>query len=285
MGPPLARPRPLLPTPAASNTTAIVRTPGGIATTSSAPSMNDKPYDRFVREQIAGDELWPDSADARIATGYLRLGPENNMKNEQTRLDELDDLVTTTANAFLGMTVGCARCHNHKFDPIPQKDYYRIQAVFFPTAPHEYPLVTGCRSAAFKGRAEAHRRSAGALQGRAEAARTALSRPAARRRRKRSCRTTFSSRSATPPEKRTEGQKLNANQVEKTLAVDPKELLDGAVTGRSRTAQADLREDQRTRRLNGRSRSPTAMAITRAGPRSRRRPISCIAAVPDRRAA
>jgi hypothetical protein len=61
----------------------------------------DKPYDRFVQEQIAGDELWPDSPEAHIATGYLRLGLENNLKNEQTRLDELDDLVSTTANAFL----------------------------------------------------------------------------------------------------------------------------------------------------------------------------------------
>ena len=48
----------------------------------------------------------------------------------------------TTSNAFLGVTVGCARCHNHKFDPIPQKDYYRMQAVFFPAKPHEYPLVS-----------------------------------------------------------------------------------------------------------------------------------------------
>ena len=96
-----------------------------------------------MKEQIAGDEIWPDSADARIATGYLRLGLENNLKNEQTRLDELDDLVSTTSNAFLGVTVGCARCHNHKFDPIPQKDYYRMQAVFFPAKPHRVPAGLG----------------------------------------------------------------------------------------------------------------------------------------------
>ena len=107
----------------------------------------------------------PDSADARIATGYLRLGLENNLKNEQTRLDELDDLVTTTSNAFLGLTVGCARCHNHKFDPIPQKDYYRMQAVFFPTKANEYPLVARRRRCAVRSRAEADRRAAGALEG------------------------------------------------------------------------------------------------------------------------
>jgi hypothetical protein len=63
---------------------------------------HDKPYDRFVKEQIAGDEIYPDSQEARIATGYLRLGLENNIKNEMTKLDELDDVVATTTGAFLG---------------------------------------------------------------------------------------------------------------------------------------------------------------------------------------
>src|SRR5579883_258431 len=104
--------------------------------------QDDKPYSQFLKEQLAGDEFAPDSYEARIATGYLRQGLENNIKTEQTRLDELDDLVSTTSTAFLGLTVGCARCHNHKFDPIPQKDYYRLQAVFFPTRGIEFPLVS-----------------------------------------------------------------------------------------------------------------------------------------------
>ena len=89
----------------------------------------DKPYDQFIREQIAGDEITPQSDEAMIATGFLRLGPEGG----GTRQDALDDLVATTTLTFMGMTVSCARCHNHKFDAIPQKDYYRIQAVFFST--------------------------------------------------------------------------------------------------------------------------------------------------------
>jgi hypothetical protein len=102
----------------------------------------DKPYNRFVQEQIAGDELWPESAGARIATGYLRLGLENNLKNEQTRLDELDDLVSTTSNAFLGITVGCARCHDHKFDPIPTADYYSLYGVFASSIePADEPMI------------------------------------------------------------------------------------------------------------------------------------------------
>jgi mono/diheme cytochrome c family protein len=101
----------------------------------------DKPYDQFIREQLAGDEYAPDSHDAMVATGFLRLGPEGGGGGERGRQDALDDLITTTSLTFMGLTVGCARCHDHKFDPIPQKDFYRIQAIFAPTRPVSYPLV------------------------------------------------------------------------------------------------------------------------------------------------
>jgi hypothetical protein len=97
----------------------------------------DKPYDRFVREQLAGDEYSPVTDEAMIATGFLRLGPSGG----GTRQDALDDLVAATAQTFVGLTVNCARCHNHKFDPIPQKDYYRIQSVFAPTMAVSHPLA------------------------------------------------------------------------------------------------------------------------------------------------
>jgi mono/diheme cytochrome c family protein len=92
----------------------------------------DKPYDQFVKEQIAGDELDHVTSDSIIATGYYRLGiwddePADRM---QARMDEFDDIVTTTGQAFLGLTVNCARCHDHKLDPIPQKDYYRMVSFF-----------------------------------------------------------------------------------------------------------------------------------------------------------
>jgi len=101
----------------------------------------DKPYSQFVREQIAGDEYAPGSDEAMIATGFLRLGPEGGGGGERGRQDQLDDVVMTTTLTFMGMTVACARCHNHKFDPIPQRDYYRIQSVFFSTRPTDHPLV------------------------------------------------------------------------------------------------------------------------------------------------
>jgi hypothetical protein len=92
---------------------------------------SDKPYDQFVREQIAGDACGSDEA-----TGFLVAGARDQVKSPdpvltaQQRADELHDIVSTTGSAFLGLTVGCARCHNHKFDPILQTDYYAMKAVF-----------------------------------------------------------------------------------------------------------------------------------------------------------
>ncbi len=110
---------------------------------------DDKPYDRFILEQIAGDEIDPGNPDAHVATGFLRMVLDNNIKDERTRMDELDDNVSTTSLTFLGMTVGCARCHNHKFDPIPQKDYYEMQAVFFSSKEEDYPLASKQQIAAY----------------------------------------------------------------------------------------------------------------------------------------
>jgi hypothetical protein len=92
----------------------------------------DKPYDRFIQEQIAGDELFPDDPAALVATGFNRHGPtEHNAKNlELHRQEILNDMTDTTGLVFLGLTVGCARCHDHKYDPILQTDYYRLQAFF-----------------------------------------------------------------------------------------------------------------------------------------------------------
>ncbi len=93
---------------------------------------NDKPYDRFVREQIAGDELWPDDPEARVATAFNRHYPdESNARNLMQRRQEiLNDVTDATGAVFTGLTFGCARCHDHKFDPILHADYYRLQAFF-----------------------------------------------------------------------------------------------------------------------------------------------------------
>src|SRR5690606_8924730 len=91
----------------------------------------DIPYTQFIREQIAGDTM-----NADTATGFLVSGPRDMVTSpdivltKNQRDTELHDMVTTTAGAFLGLTVGCAKCHDHKFDPISQRDYFQMRAIF-----------------------------------------------------------------------------------------------------------------------------------------------------------
>ena len=103
----------------------------------------DKPYARFIAEQLAGDEVPGADEETLIATGFCRNAPSNddNMGNnkEQYRLDELDDVISTTSTVFLGLTVGCARCHDHKTDPISSADYYSLLAVFNGTVKRGVP--------------------------------------------------------------------------------------------------------------------------------------------------
>jgi cytochrome c553 len=92
----------------------------------------DKPYDRFLIEQLAGDELAPPTDDSIAATAYYRLGVWDDEPDDprQADADELDDIVSATGSAMLGLTIGCARCHDHKFDPIAQEDYYSFTGFF-----------------------------------------------------------------------------------------------------------------------------------------------------------
>jgi cytochrome c553 len=100
---------------------------------------DDLPYDRFIRAQIAGDVIAPEDRDGVIATGFLTAGPwdfvgqmetPSPVLKRQARADDLDDMVTQVVTSTLGLTINCARCHNHKLDPIPQEDYYRLIACF-----------------------------------------------------------------------------------------------------------------------------------------------------------
>ena len=121
----------------------------------------DKPYDRFVQEQIAGDELWPDNLDltgfydvpyeklehleARIGTTMYTFGPEiqeSHLDGSKLRYERLTDAVDTTASAFMGVSLMCARCHDHKFDPFSQRDYFRLQAIFAASQPVQVPVIT-----------------------------------------------------------------------------------------------------------------------------------------------
>ncbi|MBS1828718.1 MAG: DUF1553 domain-containing protein [Acidobacteria bacterium] len=96
--------------------------------------QQDKPYDRFLQEQLAGDEMFPEDQDALIASGLQRMGPlRKNAGNQEvasSRNEVMTEMTNLVGSGMLGVTLGCARCHDHKFDPLRQKDYYRMQAFF-----------------------------------------------------------------------------------------------------------------------------------------------------------
>ena len=113
----------------------------------------DKPYNQFLKEQIAGDELDHVTDETRIATGFLRAGPRVQFRekdNPERRHDYLDDVLATLGRGVLGMTVHCARCHDHKFDPILQKDYYSMQASIFGYVEIDYPLLDRADARAYR---------------------------------------------------------------------------------------------------------------------------------------
>jgi hypothetical protein len=115
----------------------------------------NKPYDRFVKEQIAGDELWPNDPWARVATAFNRHYPdESNARVLQQRRQEiLNDITDTVGATFMGMTYACARCHTHKFDPILHTDYFRLQAFFANTAADDgIPMLAAAESKQFEAR-------------------------------------------------------------------------------------------------------------------------------------
>jgi mono/diheme cytochrome c family protein len=108
----------------------------------------DKSFDQFVRDQLAGDELVPgapqnaEDADALIATGYLRLGQWDStaaifQEEDRLRAEQMADLTNTTASAFLGLTMSCCQCHDHKYDPLTQADHFRLRAFFAGVTPKD----------------------------------------------------------------------------------------------------------------------------------------------------
>jgi cytochrome c553 len=125
-------------------------------------SLNDdKPYDRFITEQIAGDELDPNSFEMRVATGFLRAGPQHVVAGNQdlavNRQEWLTEVMFGVGNGVMGLTVGCARCHDHKFDPIPQADFYRLQAFFAASDNYDFKRPTKEQEQAYREAVKAHK--------------------------------------------------------------------------------------------------------------------------------
>ncbi len=132
-------------------------------------SLNeDMPYDRFVALQLAGDELGPGDREALIATGFGRCGPREvvggNVIPEVKRQSELTEITGTVGSVFLGLTVGCARCHDHKFDAIPTTDYYRLQAFFAASELDDVPIAGKAEAEAFAAAQKAVDRKAAPLR-------------------------------------------------------------------------------------------------------------------------
>ena len=129
---------------------------------------SDKPYDQFVREQLAGDEMNPNHEQMRIATGFNRLGAlRKNAGNQEvasSRNEVLTEMTNVVGSALLGVTLGCARCHDHKFDPIRHTDYYRMQAYFAATHEKDVPLASPQEQAAWKLKADAHQAEVKAMR-------------------------------------------------------------------------------------------------------------------------
>ena len=119
---------------------------------------NDKPFDRFVTEQLAGDEISPEEDETEIAAGFNRLAPlRKNAGNQEvasSRNEVLTEMTNIVGQAFLGVTLHCARCHDHKFDPIRQSDYYRMEAYFAAAEPLDRSKATAAEQAEWKAKAE-----------------------------------------------------------------------------------------------------------------------------------
>lgn len=187
---------------------------------------SDKPFDQFLHEQLAGDELKNVTFETLIATGFLRNYAKVGFRekdNPEFRYEYLDDMIATVGKGILGLTVQCARCHNHKFDPIPQKDYYRMQAVFWPAVEYDFPLVP-------KDQADAYRKKVGAVNARIAAVKQQIStldepyRNTILAAKYKKFPQNVQDAIATPEDKRTEGQKLLANQVVLTVKAAPAEI-------------------------------------------------------------
>jgi hypothetical protein len=219
----------------------------------------DTPYDRFVREQLAGDELYPGDADALVATGFNVLGPDmtDSSDQPQRRQNTLNDMTDTAALAFLGLTVACARCHDHKFDPIPQTDYYRLQAFFTPAVfRRDLPIA----SAAERARQEEAAREYAALVKPIQDELAALEGPYREKLfAERLAKLSDEARAAhqTPEARRTAAQKELVEKTNRLLVVSPQSVVQ-ALTPADRATHQRLQE--RLKQFDGRKPPPLPTA-------------------------
>jgi hypothetical protein len=227
---------------------------------------DDKPYDRFLCEQLAGDELFPEDVQARIATGFTLLGPDmtDSSNQAQRRQNTLDDMTDTTSLVFLGLTVGCARCHDHKFEPIPQTDFYRLQAFFAPATFRKDMPVALAAEREKRSRAEAH------YQELVKPITQALADVEEPYRRKlyeaRLAKLADAAQEAqrTPPDKRTPEQQMIVEKTNRLLSVSAKEVAD-ALSKEDQAKVSRLRQELKRFDAEKPAPLPTALGIEDSG--------------------
>jgi hypothetical protein len=223
----------------------------------------DKPYNAFLAEQIAGDELDRVTDDSMIATGFLRSYAKVNYRekdNPQFRFEYLDDMIGTIGRGVLGLTVNCARCHNHKFDPVSQKDYYRMQASLFgyvetdyPLAPKEEVAAQETKNAEINAKIAPLRRQLRQVE---EPYRAALAQEKYKK-----YPANVQQAIATPADKRSPGEALLADQVIRTTSVSSEEI-DATMTRQDRERKAALTREIRALENDLPKPLPTAAVVT-----------------------
>ena len=223
----------------------------------------DKPYNTFLREQIAGDELPTVTKDSLIATGFLRNYAKVGFRekdNPENRFDYLDDMLGTIGRGVLGLTVQCARCHDHKFDPIPQRDYYRMQASLFGYVEVDHPLTSAET-------AERYAKKNAEINSLVNASRQSL-RDLERPYRDQLLPAKYQKfpmnvqeAIATPEEKRTPGQTLLAGQVIRTVSVSSSEI-DRIMTPEDKARKAALHAEIQRIEKDRPEPIPLAMGVT-----------------------
>ncbi|MCS7024692.1 MAG: PSD1 and planctomycete cytochrome C domain-containing protein [Bryobacteraceae bacterium] len=186
----------------------------------------DTPFDRFLLEQIAGDELEDESTETLIATGFLRNYAKVGFRekdNPQFRFDYLDDMIATLGRGVMGLTLHCARCHDHKFDPIFQYDYYRLQASLFSYVEVDHPLVPRAEAEAYSAKLEEIARRIQPLQARIREIESPY-REALLQEKYKKFPPHIQEAINTPEHRRTPGQVLLANQIIRTTSVSSAEF-------------------------------------------------------------
>ena len=224
----------------------------------------DKPYDRFVQEQIAGDELFPGDRDALIATGFHRAGPIHlvggNNDAEMTRQEVLTEMTNGLSAAFLGLTVGCARCHNHKFDPIPQSDYYRLQAALAATDFADQPFGGEPAVAAHKEAVKAHEERLKPIKKQIEAIEKPY-RDRLQAERRKQIEPQFLAALDIPKDKRNDEQKRLAKEAESQLRLLWDDVVN-ALSPEDRARRAELRRQMHQLAYEAPDPAESAFAVT-----------------------